>query len=50
MLDIEAAQLNEGTIGVSLVDGSFSIFPGYTLGGSVRYWNADQSPIEAQLT
>ena len=50
ILDIEAAQLNEGAIGVSLVDGSFSIFPGYTLGGNVRYWNADSSPISAQLT
>ena len=50
ILDIETAQLNEGAIGVSLVDGSFSIFPGYTLGGNVRYWNSDSSPISAQLT
>lgn len=50
ILDIETAELNEGAIGVSLVDGSFSIFPGYTVGGNVRYWNADASPISAALT
>ena len=50
ILDIETAQLNEGAIGVAIVDGSFSIFPGYTLGGNVRYWNSDSSPISAQLT
>jgi subtilisin family serine protease len=50
ILDIETAELNEGAIGVSLVDGSFSIFPGYTVGGNVRYWNADSSPISAALT
>jgi subtilisin family serine protease len=50
VLDIESAQLNEGTIQAALVDGSFSIFPGYTLGGSVKYWDASQKPIEALLT
>ena len=29
ILDIETAQLNEGAIGVTLVDGSFSVFPGF---------------------
>ena len=50
ILDIETAELNEGAIGVSLVDGSFSIFPGYTVGGNVSYWNPDVSPISAALT
>ena len=50
VLDIETAQLNEGTISVSLIDGSFSVFPGFNIGGAVKYWNADQTPIEALLT
>jgi subtilisin family serine protease len=50
VLDIESAQLNEGTIQATLVDGSFSIFPGYTLSGSVKYWDVSQKPIEALLT
>ena len=50
VLDIETAQLNEGTISVSLVDGSFSVFPGFNVGGAVKYWNSDQTPIEALLT
>ena len=39
VLDIETAQLNEGTISVSLIDGSFSVFPGFNIGGAVKYWN-----------
>ena len=50
VLDIESAQLNEGTIQATLVDGSFSIFPGYTVSGAVKYWDATQKPIEALLT
>ena len=41
ILDIETAQLNEGAIGVTLVDGSFSVF--FRV-GAVRSWGNDSPP------
>ena len=50
LITIESAQLNEGTIDASLENGSFSVAPGYSIGGTVKFWNSVQTPVEATLS
>ena len=49
-IQITSARLNDGNITATTQDGSFTAFAGFTVGGNVTFWDADQTPVSAVIT
>ena len=49
-ISITSARLNDGSIAATTQDGSFTAFAGFTVGGTVKFWDDAQTPVSAVIT